>query len=90
MAVQKYERLEARIAAEQKELLQRAAALEGQTLTEFVVSSAVQRAAQTIRDHEVISLSLRDGRAFVEALMRPSSPNEHLRRAVARYRQAAR
>ena len=86
-SVRKFDRLEARVAHDQKALLQRAAALEGQTLTEFVVSSAVQRAVRAIHEHEVIALSARDGRAFVEALMSPPAPNEQLQRAVARYRR---
>ena len=40
----KGERLEARLTASQKELLQKAATLEGTTLTEFVVRSAQEQA----------------------------------------------
>ena len=81
------ERLEARITADQKALLQRAAALEGRSITDFVVSSAQAAAEETIRRHEVITLTARDGAAFVEAVMNPPAPNERLRDA-ARRRQA--
>lgn len=43
------ERLEARISPEQKALLERAAALEGRSLTDFVVASAQAAAHETIR-----------------------------------------
>jgi uncharacterized protein (DUF1778 family) len=46
---QRGERLEARVSAEQKALMERAAALEGRSLTDFVVGSAQAAAAATIR-----------------------------------------
>ena len=42
-------RLEARVSAAQKSLLQQAAALSGRTLSEFVVASAIQGEAAIIR-----------------------------------------
>lgn len=80
------ERLEARISAEQKALMERAAALEGRSLTDFIVGSAQAAATATIRQHEVITLTARDSAAFVEALMNPPAPNERLREAARRYR----
>ena len=79
------ERLEARISAEQKALLQRAAALEGRSITDFVVSSVQAAAAETIRRHEVLALTARDSAAFVEALLNPRAPNERLREAARRH-----
>ena len=85
----KQERLEARITPEQKELLQQAAALEGTSLTEFVVRSAQRAAEQAIRDHAVIALTARESQMFVEALLEPAAPNAALRAAAEQYRQAA-
>ena len=85
--IRKRERLEARITQEQKQLLERAAALAGQSLTDFVISSAHRAAEETIREHEIIRLSPEDSSAFVEALLNPSGPNEHLRAACAAYLQ---
>jgi uncharacterized protein (DUF1778 family) len=82
----KKERLEARVSAEQKELFSRAAALEGCTLTDFVVRTLQDAAARTIREHERMLLTAEDREAFVEALINPPPPNEHLRRAVHAYR----
>jgi uncharacterized protein (DUF1778 family) len=79
-------RLEARISGEQKALLQHAADLTGRTLTEFVVSSAQEAAARAVRDHEVLRLSARDQKVFVDALLRPKAPNSRLRKAARRYR----
>ena len=50
-------RLEARVSAAQKGLLQQAAALSGRTLSEFVVASAQDAARRVIAEHESIRLS---------------------------------
>lgn len=83
---QRRERLEARVSAEQKALMERAAALEGRSLTDFVVGSAQAAAVATIRQHEVITLTARDSAVFVEALMNPPAPNVRLREAARRHR----
>ncbi len=80
------ERLEARLSPEQKALLERAAALEGRSLTDFVVDSAQSAALETIQRYEVIALTARDSRVFAEALMHPPAPNERLRAAARRHR----
>jgi len=81
------ERLETRVTAEEKALLQRAADLEDRSLTEFVRSSAHTAALDTIRRHEVMSLSAEDSAAFVEALMHPPAPGEQLRAAARAHRE---
>lgn len=85
-AQRRRERLEARVSPEQKTLLERAAALEGRSLTDFVVSSAQSAALETIQRYEVIALTARDSMAFAEALMHPPAPNERLRAAAGRHR----
>ena len=81
----KSERLEARLTREQKEIFERAADLNGQSLTEFAISSMQRAAEATIREHNVISLTARDSAAFAEALLNPREPNEALREAFARH-----
>ena len=81
----KNERLEARISADMKALCQEAATLEGLSLTDFVVHSAVEAAKRTLRDRTVMELSQRDQRAFVEALLHPPAPSARLRQAAQRY-----
>jgi uncharacterized protein (DUF1778 family) len=80
-------RLEARITLEQKDLLARAAALVGQSLTDFVVTSAYETAARTVREHEAMILSDRDRKVFVNAVLNPPAPAGRLRKAARRYRQ---
>jgi uncharacterized protein (DUF1778 family) len=73
------------VSQEQKRLLERAAALEGRSLTDFVVASAQAAAVEAIQRHEVITLTARDSLAFTQALMHPPAPNEHLRVAAQRH-----
>jgi uncharacterized protein (DUF1778 family) len=85
-ATGKTARLEARLTDEQKALFQRAADLTGRSLTEFVVVSAQEVAARTVREHAVLTLSGHDRQVFVEALLRPARPNKRLRQAARRYK----
>jgi uncharacterized protein (DUF1778 family) len=81
-------RLEARISAEQKSLIERAAALQGRTLTDFVLTSVQDAARRAIEDHQQLELSVRDSEAFVDALLNPRPVNDRLRDTVRRYREA--
>ncbi len=78
-------RLEARVSAAQKGLLQQAAALSGRTLSEFVVASAQDAARRVIAEHESIRVSRQEQLAFVQALLQPPEPNARLKRAAEAY-----
>ena len=78
-------RLEVRVSAAQKSLLQHAAALSGRTLSEFVVTSAQDAARQVIAEHESIRLSREEQLAFVQALLQPPEQNARLKRAAKAY-----
>lgn len=82
----KVARLEARVSPEQKQLIERAADMQGRSLTEFVISSAQEAAREAIREHELMSLTARDTKAFVNALLKPPAPSSRLKRAAARYK----
>jgi uncharacterized protein (DUF1778 family) len=77
------------VTAEQKTLIEQAAALQGRTVTDFVLTSVQDAARRAIADHQLIELSVRDSRAFVAALNRPKSANARLRETIRRYRRAA-
>lgn len=83
------ERLEARVTAEQKSLIEHAAALQGRTVTDFVLTSAQDAARRAIEEHLQIALSIRDSEAFVAALLNPQPVNDRLRETVRRYRERA-
>ncbi len=76
-------RLEFRVDAETKRLVERAAALERRSLTEFCLTALAQATRETINRHETLVLSEGDRVAFFDALVHPSLPNARLRRAFA-------
>ncbi len=81
-------RFEARITTAQKSLFQRAAALKGhRTLTEFVITTAQEKAEILIRESEVLHLSQQDRQTVVEALLHPPEPTKKLKQARARYKK---
>ena len=79
-------RLEARVSPEIKQLCQKAAAIAGVTLTDFLVLSVQKEASKVIEQHQRLKLSTEDSEAFVQALMNPVKPNENLRLAASRYK----
>ena len=74
--VTKKARLEARVTIEQKQLMERAASLRGQNLTEFIVAVLSEKATQVIKDSEFIELTDRDRQAFAAALLNPPAPGD--------------
>lgn len=87
-AALKHDRLQVRLNAEAKSLLQRAASYRRKTVSQFVLSTALEEAEKTIRENEVVTLSSREWKAFYDALTSPPAPNSALRKAFARYRNA--
>jgi uncharacterized protein (DUF1778 family) len=82
------ERLEARVPLAIKELIGRAASLEGQTLTDYVIATLQKNAAEVVREHEILRLSVRDSEAFASAMLDVPKPNRKLRQAFARHRKS--
>ncbi|GAB4300104.1 MAG: DUF1778 domain-containing protein [Oscillatoriaceae cyanobacterium] len=80
-------RLEARISQETKDLVQKAADLQGRTLTDFVVAAIQAEAYRVIEHHQTLKLSQEDSEAFVEAILNPPTPNDALKAAAFRYKQ---
>lgn len=80
-------RLEARVTDEQKNLLQRAAALTGRSLSDFVVTAVQEAAMRTIHDYELLRLTAEERTAFVKTLLNPPAPGERLKKAVKAYKQ---
>jgi uncharacterized protein (DUF1778 family) len=80
-------RLEVQIAEEEKELLLAAAQIAGCSLTDFVVSSAIEIARRTVQDYEVMRLSPRDREVFVAALLNPPDPGDKLQTSASRYKK---
>ncbi len=80
-------RFDARLNAEQKLLIQRAADLEGRSMTDFVLHSAEIAAERTIEWRATLVMTARETEAFVDLVLNPASPGRVLRRAARDYRQ---
>jgi uncharacterized protein (DUF1778 family) len=81
----KQERLEARVTRVQKLLIERAARIRGTSVTNFVLVSAQEAAAETIKDFEVLTVRDKAREVFVDALLHPPTPNATARGAAKRY-----
>jgi len=80
--VEHNDRMSLRIAAEEKSLLVRAAALQHTNLTEFVIRTAVANAREVIELSERQELSERDSMQVMDLLENPPEPNEKLMAAA--------
>jgi uncharacterized protein (DUF1778 family) len=83
-------RFDARLNEDQKLLIQKAADLEGRTMTDFVLHSAELAAKKTIEERAVLILSARDTEIFVNAVLNPAEPGPVLRAAVRHYKSSTR
>jgi len=83
----KDERINLRLKHSAKQMLERAANFEGQTISKFVLSSALARAEKTIQKHEVMTLSAKDSEAFFNALASPAPFNNKLVTALKEHGQ---
>ncbi len=74
-------RVPLRMRDDQKSIIERAAAIEGSSVSDFVTRNAEAAARKTVREYDTILLSPDDSLAFARALMNPPAPNAALTRA---------
>lgn len=79
--------MEARLTPEQKMLIERAAAYEGRSVTDFVVDTLQSEARKVVEGHEAIRLNAAQSRRLVDALLKPAKPNAALRKAAREHRR---
>jgi uncharacterized protein (DUF1778 family) len=77
----KSKRIEARVKPDTLALVQRAAELQGNSVSEFVVSAAEKEARRALEEASMVRLSVEDQRRFVELLLNPSEPTPTVERA---------
>jgi uncharacterized protein (DUF1778 family) len=78
-------KLEASISGELHKLLERAAELQGRSMTDFIVDAAREAAEKTIEQTEIIRLSPADQRCIAEAIISPPPISPALERAFKRH-----
>ena len=82
------ELLEAYLTVEDKELLERAAQIEGIALIDFIIRSAREMARLALEENPPIKLNSEDSLAFAKSLLNPPEPNERAIAAAAEYKQS--
>jgi uncharacterized protein (DUF1778 family) len=80
-------RLEARLSHRHQTLIQHAAALRGQSVTDFVVAASLAVAQKIIAENDIIEVSVADQKRFAEALLRPKAPPAGMKKAALAHRQ---
>ena len=80
------DRIHLRLDLRTKRTLERAAAYEEKSLTDFVLAHATSAAEQVIDRHEKVTLPAADWDVFYDALINPPEPNARLKAAVRRFR----
>lgn len=79
-------RIEARIAPEALQIVKRAAELQGRSVSDFIVNSALNMAHRAIEEAHIIRLAVDDQRAVAEAIFDPPPLTPGMERAIDRYR----
>ena len=80
-------RLEFRLHSEQRSVIEQAASVSGQSLTDFAISSLIKVSEDVLNQHQVRQLSNRDRDLFLKLLDDNSPPNAALKSAAAAYRK---
>lgn len=80
-------RIETRVSREQKELIERAAAVTGRTVSEFVLAHAEVAAKRVIQEHEKLHLDQAQSRVLIDALLTSKKPSKKLKLAMEDYRK---
>lgn len=84
MTALKKQRIDLRLTDDDKSIIEEAAALTNQSITQFMLSSASERAAEVIEQHRRVILNDESWARVMEALSNSPSPNEKLNRAAKR------
>ena len=83
----KDERINLRLKYHAKLMLERAVSFEGQTVSKFILNSALNNAEKTIQEHEVMALNTNDSETFFNALATPVQFNSKLATALKEHDQ---
>lgn len=81
-AQNKSERINLRLKSSAKRLIERAAGLEGKTVSHFILTSALAQAEHTLQTHETMILNAKQAQLFYDALEAPVRFNRKLLSAL--------
>ncbi|EFB2343655.1 DUF1778 domain-containing protein (plasmid) [Escherichia coli] len=84
MSALKKQRIDLRLTDDDKSIIEEAAAMSNQSITQFMVSSASERAVKVIEQHRRLVLSEESWNLVMDAISNPPVPNDKLKRAANR------
>ncbi|XTZ38629.1 DUF1778 domain-containing protein [Salmonella enterica] len=84
MSALKKQRIDLRLNEDDKSLIEEAAAMTNQTITQFMVSTASERAAEVISQHRRLILNEESWNMVMDAISNSPTPNSRLKRAAKR------
>lgn len=76
------DRIVSRIPRSNRLIIEKAAAVYGATLNQFIVQTALDRASEIMEREEMLRLSGQDAQLFLDALDKPPLPNNNLIEAM--------
>lgn len=82
-------RIDARIPLSVRETIDRAAAMQGRTRTDFLIAVALEKAEQVIAEQSLVRLALEDQRILAAALLseETETPSDFLEKLSSEYAQ---
>lgn len=88
VVTEKSEQISTVIPIQMYHTLELAAEIQGETLDNFLIQAAFEKAKTIIEQERVINLSIQDARTFFQAIDNPPEPSEQLIRAIKAYKDA--
>ena len=87
MSALKKQRIDLSLNADDKHMIEEAAAMTNQSISQFMVSTASERAAEVIDQHRRLLLNEESWNLVMDAIINPPAPNDRLKRAANRLRE---
>ena len=87
MSALKKQRIDLRFNEDDKHIIEEAAAMTNQSISQFMVSTASERAAEVIDQHRRLLLNEESWNLVMDAIINPPAPNDRLKRAANRLRE---
>ncbi|EEC1675575.1 DUF1778 domain-containing protein [Salmonella enterica] len=87
MSALKKQRIDLRLNEDDKHMIEEAAAMTNRSISQFMVSTASERAAEVIDQHRRLLLNEESWNLVMDAITNPPAPNDRLKRAANRLRE---
>jgi uncharacterized protein (DUF1778 family) len=81
------DRIVSRVPHSNRTIIEKAAAVYGATINQFMIQAALDKANQILAQEEQLRLSERDARLFLDALDNPPAPVDTLVKALQKHAQ---